>query len=382
MGLLYAIFVMVGIVVLPLAMFLGIVGLAVLIWSWGRIGRYFINLGRWLGDWRNFFPLSVLGTLSMVILLLLTLYVLPRLAILWLAMLIIQAIVTLICLIFATIAWTLWFCQWFWPKYKRWLFGTLARLFGQTRDTKPRRSGVRVGDRAKPTATPTDRQRPKRHSVFGSFWALMLGKSAQPAEPSGSIGAEPSATVQPPKKKVTITSWFGSFWALMLGKPSGSTKPRPKPAEVQTTEQSVSPSGSATVTARTEASISEPPRRTALRGRRAKRSWLGSLWALMQGKTSKPSQRKAQSEEAKTVGRTDRSTQTTVAADAKTGATTPVTAPKSGEKPVKRGFFARMWNSIVRGITFVVGPVISGVLWVVQKVREGIEWIRVRLNLD
>ncbi len=52
MGIVVVVALIVGIALLPLILFASVVGLAIFIWCWNRIGRYFINFGRWLGGWR------------------------------------------------------------------------------------------------------------------------------------------------------------------------------------------------------------------------------------------------------------------------------------------------------------------------------------------
>ncbi len=103
------------VVIVPLALFLGIVGVAILIWSWRRIGPYFVNLGRWSADWRNFVPLSCVGLVGVVLLIVLA-AVLP--SVLRIPILIVLIVGAVIFIIFATIVWTVRFLHWFWPRYK------------------------------------------------------------------------------------------------------------------------------------------------------------------------------------------------------------------------------------------------------------------------
>jgi len=354
MGMLYGIAVLVGLLLLPLIIFLGIVGLAILIWSWGRIGRYFVNFARWLADWRNLVPLTVIGTLWAIVLLLLMRLILPQLGILWIILLVLHLIVTLVCLTFAGIGSIVTLLGWFWPRYRRWLWRTVASLFARRpQPIEAARTRRKVGKALKPTGRPPDDR-------------------------------EMPADGQPVKRPTMVAT----FWALMLGKPQPKRR-QTRSTRVQTTEQTLAQPGGRAATATAEPGPPEMQGRAARPAKPVapKRSWFGALWALMLGKPSKPVKRKRRPQQAGSDAQPSDEGQGTAAATAYTGATTRVaeieTKPdRSKKEKLKGGFFSRVWSAIVRGVTLVVGMIVVGAVWMGQKIRESIEWIRVRLNLD
>src|SRR5512136_2423583 len=97
-------------IALPLVLFFGVVGLAVFIWCWNRIGRYFINFGRWLGSWRNFIRLSIHGVRSLILIVV----VLPVMGLartLLAVLLVLFLVATIVIFLFALVAWIIRFCQ-------------------------------------------------------------------------------------------------------------------------------------------------------------------------------------------------------------------------------------------------------------------------------
>lgn len=176
MGMLIAIGVMVGLAVLPFALLAGMASLALLIWSWRRVGPYCVNFGRWVGDWRNFTPLSILGVL-MAMTLVVLIYILPQLRIFWIVLLAVHGIVTIVCLTFAIIAWTLWFHRWFWPRFRSYFWRKLAWFLREPQSRRAR-------PRSRRYTPPVNRMRRQDsaggRSRLGEFWALMIGK--QPAK--------------------------------------------------------------------------------------------------------------------------------------------------------------------------------------------------------
>jgi|GEM_PF-4780252 len=280
-------------VIVPLALFFGIIAVAVVIWSWRRIGPYFVNLGRWSADWRNFIPLSCGGLLGVILLIILA-AVLP--AVLRIPILIVLIVGAVIFIIFATIVWGVRFLHWFWPRYRvrfwnvlQWFWdlvwkgipGQLERRMPggptPTRRVPPKQPlptrSTGAASTQSTTATPGSpspdvRRPPVRRSWLDLewLWGFIWGKpeqgrvkqpqkkaatgEASQTQAAGPVPVEPSTGK--PKAGLRPLTWrfglaFAQIRALILGKPS--QKPKGAGAEKtgiqQQSSRTVAPSAEA-----------------------------------------------------------------------------------------------------------------------------------------
>ena len=184
-------------VILPIALFMAVIAVAVLIWIWRRIGPYFVNLGRWSGDWRNFIPLSCAGLVGVIVLIVLAAVLPAILRYIILGFLILGAIVFII---FATIVWTVRFLRWFWPRYRVRFWNAMQWLWDLLWKGIPGQMEKRM-----PGGSPPARRPPPKQPL--------------PPKPQSTIagGSPPPGARQPPVKR----SWldFEWLWRLIWGSP-------------------------------------------------------------------------------------------------------------------------------------------------------------------
>ena len=203
MGLITTVLIIVAVALLPLVLFFSLVGLALFVWSWRRIGPYFVSFGRWVADWRNIIPLGCLGTVGIVAVVLFAAILPPGLSFLRYLLLGLLIAGGVVFTIVALFVWTIRLIAWVWPRFRRGFWGYLEKGYsfalqggtGGQRRGKARRGGQKAPP---PKAAPGE---------------------PSPSEPGGApaAGARPMARRAPARKRALLDlSWL---WALLSGKP-------------------------------------------------------------------------------------------------------------------------------------------------------------------
>lgn len=265
MGIVELLFVVVVVVVLPLFAFLGLISLGIVIWSWKRIGPYFVAFGRWVSDWRNIVPLGCLGFLAIVLTILVAMLLPPELSAARYALLAVVLLVGAIVSFVAAGVWVVRFGSWFWSGYRRSFWNVSGTLYeslwrgmstggagtqgrrragdGKTRMGTPvPQSGEKPGASPGPTARRVPASR--RSWLFAFIWGRSQQPAPKPRVPVRSSEAETEGAIRsrepalpprvPAKQKPGLRPLA---WRLgLLGRPRG-VKGKSQTAATKTTAE-------------------------------------------------------------------------------------------------------------------------------------------------
>jgi hypothetical protein len=360
--LLIIILVLLALVLLPVVLFFGLVGLALFVWSWRRIGPYFVNLGRWIADWRNLIPLGCLGALAILGIVLFTMILPPELSLLRVILLVMVVLVGFVLAIFAFIVWTVRLAAWFWPRFRRAFWGYLERLW----------NGISTEGRAKARRPGKGQPPPTK---------VAPGEPTTDAGPA-LIGARPAPRGAPPARRSWLDlSWL---WASVWGRPQrAAKKPKPVAKSPQSQAQAAAePTTPARVPAKPKAGLRPLIWR------------LGLVAPWLQGKRGGPRAKPKPSAPKKTAETLDkpitpaapmasqpRPTVTVPAVKPAEAKPKPTTAVRPKPKRSMLGAIRGVGRSMVAAVEALRKGFWLGIFWVMGKARAGMNYILRLLHL-
>jgi hypothetical protein len=256
MDILTTILIIVAVLVLPVILFFGLIGLALFVWSWRRIGPYFVDFGRWIGNWRNYVPCGCLLFGGIVLLVLVAAILPQQFDILRIFLLVVVAIAFSVCSMFAAIIWSIRLGRWLWSRFRQGFWDYLERLWSMVW------RGVSSEGRAGAKRPAAGRRAPTKAAAGRPLAGNVVASS-----PAGVV---PSARAMGPRRRSWLDlSWF---WALVWGKPQkkradGSKLVAERPEPQAQTAAAVEPSAPTRVPARPKAGLQPLMWRLGLLGR-------------------------------------------------------------------------------------------------------------------
>jgi hypothetical protein len=194
------ILILLAVIVLPILLFFGLIGLGLFVWSWRRIGPYFVDFGRWIGNWRNYVPCGCLLFGGIVLLLLVAAILPQQFDILRIILLVLISIILAVCSVFAVIIWSVRLGRWLWSRFRKGFWEYLERLWNMLAKGVAGEGTVKVRRPAK------GRQPPAKAGAEPTIGVGAL-----------TVGPKPAARVTPPARRSWLDlSWL---WASVWGKP-------------------------------------------------------------------------------------------------------------------------------------------------------------------